>query len=180
MIERTFGLEIEEAYAKLRPLLLKKNCRIINENAPTSISVRQGSLWGISPVTAKKNMNFNLNAIDDKTQIGCSSSLSTDWKNLTIIGSALAIIVVLLFLNISMDLDALITTRQESYWSWIALVNGQVNFDIAQMLANLTRILAFFLAIVLAAEVATVTYVKFKINTFAEETLNALTRETPK
>ncbi|MBN1245132.1 hypothetical protein JXA31_06020 [Candidatus Bathyarchaeota archaeon] len=174
MVERTVGLEIEKAYADLKAVLLEKNCRIIEEEAPTFISVRQGSLWGISPLTAKKNVNYRFDAVDSGTRITCSSSLASDWKNLTIIGSALAVVVVALCLWMSMDLDALVATQQPSYWSWIATVDGYIDFQTAQMFAGLTRMLAVFLAIILVAEVVIVVYVHFRINSFAEETLNAL------
>ncbi len=174
LVERTFGLEIEKVYSKLKRLLLAKDCRIVGENVPTLILVRQGSLWGISPVTAKKNLNYRFDAVESGTRITCCSSLTTDWKKLTIIGSVLAIIVTLLCLWISIDMDSIGATQQQSYWSWIATVNGYVDLQIAQMLADLTRMLAAFLAIILAAEAAIVFYVQFKINTFAEETLNAL------
>jgi len=174
LVERTVGLEVEKAYAELKALLLEKNCRIIAEEAPGLISVRQGSLWGISPLTAKKVVNYRLVSVDSGTQITCSSSLASDWKNLTVIGCALAVVVASLCLWISMDLDALVTTQQQSYWSWIAMVGGYIDVQTAQMFAGLTRMLTVFLAIILAAEVAIVVYVHFRINTFAEETLNAL------
>lgn len=174
LVERTFDLEIEKAYSKLEELLLEKDCRIVGKNVPTFILVRQGSLWGISPVTAKKNINCRFDAIESGTRITCCSSLAADWKNLTIIGSSLAIIVTLLCLWISIDMDSLVATQQQSYWSWIATVNGYTDVQTAQMLADLTRTLAAFLAIILAAEVTIVVYVQFKINAFAEETLNAL------
>jgi hypothetical protein len=174
LVERTVGLEVEKAYAELKAVLLEKNCRIIAEEAPVLISVRQGSLWGISPVTAKKNVNYRLASIESGTRITCSSSLASDWKNLTVIGCALAVVVVALCLWMAMDLDALVTAQQQSYWSWIATVDGYIDVQTAEMFAGLTRMLAAFLAIILIAEVVVVVYVQFKINTFAEETLNAL------
>jgi len=174
LVERTVSLEIEKAYADLKAVLLEKNCTIIAEEAPVLISVKQGSLWGISPLTAKKVVNYRLAVTDSGTRITCSSSLASDWKNLTVIGCAFAVVVASLCFWISMDLDALVTTQQQSYWSWIATVDGYIDFQTAQMFAGLTRMLAVFLAIILAAEVLIVVYVQSKINTFAEETLNAL------
>jgi hypothetical protein len=174
LVERTVGLDVEKAYAELKARLLEKDCKIIAEEAPVLISVRQGSLWGISPLTAKKNVNYRLAAVASGTRITCSSSLASDWKNLTVIGCALAVVVAGLCLWISIDLDALVTTQQESTWSWIATVNGYLDVQTAQMFAGLTRMLTVFLAIILAAEVAIVVYVHFRINTFAEGTLNML------
>ena len=174
MIEQTFCLEIKKAYAKLKAFLHEKNCRIIAENAPTFLSIRQGSLWGISPVTAKKNVNYHLDTVESGTRITCASSLARDWKNLTIIGSVLALFVALLCLWICMDLNALVATQQQNYWSWIATVNGYIDVQTAQMLAGLTQMLVIFLAIILATEVAIVVYAQFNINRFAEDTLKAL------
>jgi hypothetical protein len=174
LVERTVGLEIDKAYAELKAFLLEKDCRIVAEEASTFISVRQGSLWGISQLTAKKIVNYRLVAVDSGTRVTVSSALASDWKNLTIIGSALAVLLASLCWWIGMDLDALVTTQQQSYWSWIATVNGYIDFQTAQMFAGLTRMLAVFLAIILAAEAVIVVYVHFRINTFAEETLKAL------
>jgi hypothetical protein len=175
LVERTVDLEIEKAYEDLKALLLKKDCRIIAEEPPALISVKQGSLWGISPLTAKKVVNYRLAPVDSGTLITCSSSIAPDWKNLTILGSALAVVVASLCWWIAMDLDALVTTQQHGYWSWIATVDGYIDFQTAQSFANLTRMLAVFLAFILAAEVVIVVYVYFRINAFAEETLYAFT-----
>jgi len=174
LVERTVDLEIEKAYADLKALLLAKGCRIVAEEAPTLIAVRQGSLWGVSPRTAKKIVNYRLSSADSGTRITCSSSLASDWKNLTIIGSALAVLVIALCWWIAADLDAFMITQEPSYWSWIATVDGYTNFQAGQMLASLTRVLAVFLAIIIAVEAVIVVYVHFRINVFAEETLNAL------
>ena len=174
LVERIVGLKIEEAYAELKALLLKRGCRIIAEEPPTLISAMQGSLWGISPKTAKKVMNYRLAPADSGTQITCSSSLATDWKNLTVIGNALALVVASLCIWIAIDLDALVTTQQHGCWSWIATVDGYIDSQTAQIFASLTLMLAVFLAIIMAAEVVIVVYVHSKLNTFAEETLNAL------
>jgi len=174
LVERTVDLKVEKAYAELNALLLVKNCRIIAEEAPVFISVKQGSLWGISPVTAKKKLNYRLAAANSGTRITCFSSLASDWKKLTIIGCALAMVMASLCLWISMDLNELLTTQQQSYWSWIATVGSYIDFQTAQMFAGLTYILAVFLAIILASEVAIVVYIHFRTDTFAEETLNTL------
>ena len=174
MVERTVSLEIEKAYAELKAHLLEKNCKITAEEAPTLISVRQGSLWGITPATAKKNVHYQLAAAGSGTRITFSSSLASDWKNLTIIGCVLSVAVIALCLWMAADLDALVATQQQGFWSWIATVDGYVDVQTAEMFAGLTRMLAVFLAFILAAEAAIVVYVQTKINTFAEETLNTL------
>ena len=175
MVERTVSLEIEKAYAELKAHLLEKNCKITAEEAPAFISVKQGSLWGISPATAKKTVTYRLAPVDSGTRITCSSSLASDWKNLTVIGTAFAVIVAALCWWIAIDLDSSVTTQHSSYWSWLVTVDGgYVDFQAAQMLAGVTRILAIFLAIIIIVEVAVAVYAYFKINMFVEETLSEL------
>ena len=175
VLERNVGLEIEEAYEKLKTLLIGKGCRIVAAESPLFISVQQGSLWGVSPRTAKKLVNYQLASVDSGTRITCSSSLASDWKNLTIIGTALAVIVASVCGWIAMDLDAfLVTASQPSSWSWLVTVGGYVDFQTGHVLAGLTFMLAVFLAIIIAVEVVIVVYVRFRINSFAEETLNLL------
>ena len=172
LVERTVSLEIKNAYADLKALLLQKGCRLVAEEAPAFISVRQGSLWGISPRTAKKVVSYRLVSVYSETRITCSSSLAADWKNLTVIGSVLAVVVASLCVWISMDLDALVTTQEQGYWSWIAMVNGYIDVQTAQMFAGLTLVLAFFLAIIIIIEIVVAVYAYFRVNVFAEETLN--------
>jgi hypothetical protein len=174
LLERTVGLEIEKAHAELKALLLKRGYRITVEEPPVLISVKQGSLWGISPQTAKKVVNYRLAPVASGTQITGSSSLASDWKNLTIIGTAFAVVVASLCWWIATDLDAFMITQQPSYWSWIATVDGYIDFQTAQMLTGLTRMLAVFLAIIIAIEAVVAVYAHLRINAFAEEILNAL------
>jgi hypothetical protein len=174
LLERTVGLEIGKAHAELKALLLQKGCRITAEEAPTLISVKQGSLWGISPRTAKKVVTYRLAPVDSGTRITCSSSLASDWKNLTIIGTVLAVLVASLCLWVTTDLNAYMTTQQPSYWSWLVTVNGYIDFQTAQMFAGLTGMLAVFLAIIIVLEVVISVYAHSRINAFAEETLNML------
>jgi hypothetical protein len=175
LVERTVSLEIEKAYAELKAHLLEKNCKITAEEAPAFISVKQGSLWGISPATAKKTVTYRFAPVDSGTRITCSSSLASDWKNLTVIGTVLAVIVAALCWWIATDLDAVITTQQSSYWSWLVTVDGgYIDFQTAQMLAGVTRMLAVFLVIIIIVEAVVAVYAYFRINVFAEETLREL------
>jgi hypothetical protein len=168
------SLETNEAYADLKALLLRKGCKVVAEEPPKFISVKQGSLWGISPRTAKKEVSYRLSPVDSGTRISCSSSLASDWKNLTIIGSALAVLVMALCWWIAADLEAFMITQEPSYWSWIAMVDSYIDFQMGQMFVGLTRMLAVFLAIIIALEVVIAVYAHFRINAFAEENLRAL------
>jgi hypothetical protein len=174
LFERNVGLEIEKAYADLKALLLRKGCRIVAEEPPTFISVKQGSLWGISPRTAKKVVRYRLSPVDSGTRITASSSLASDWRNLTVIGIILSLIVMALCWWITADLEAFMITQEPSYWSWIVMVDGYIDFQTGQMLVSLTRMLTVFLAIIIAIEAVIAGYAHSRINAFAEENLKAL------
>ena len=174
LVERTIGLKIEKSFAELKALLLKKDCIFVAEEAPRLISVRHGSLWGVSPLTAKKLLKYRLSSVDSGTRITCSSSLASDWKNLTIFGSLLGIVVAFMFMWIAIDLNFHLTTQQQSWLSWIVTVNGLTAVQMAQTFADLLRIFAVLLLIILVAEMIVVVNVHFKINAFADESLNAL------
>ncbi|MDX1813714.1 MAG: hypothetical protein R3319_02895 [Candidatus Bathyarchaeia archaeon] len=76
------------------------------------------------------------------------------------------------------DLDAFMATQQPSYWSWLVTVDGYADFQTAQMFAGLTFMLAVFLIIMIAIEMAVLVHVHFRINVFAEETLSELRYES--
>jgi hypothetical protein len=173
--EKTVNLKIEDTYAKLKEVLLAKGSKIVAEEPPTSIAVVQGSLWGMTPKTAKKQVQYRLFSQDDSgTRISASSSLASDWRNLTIIGTVLAVVLAAVCGWMALDLETFISTQQPSSWSWLATVNGYSNLEVAQMLANLGIVLAAFLAVIIAIEVAVALYAHSRIEAFAEETLNLL------
>jgi hypothetical protein len=174
LLERNVNSEIENAYDNLKAVLLHKGCKVIAEEPPTFISVRQGSLWGISPRTSKKTISYRLSPEDSGTRIIVSSSLSSDWKNLTIIGSALSIIVASLCWWIVADLESYAASQQKSYWSWIITNGNYTNFGLAQAFSDLTRGLAIFLVAIVFLEVVIYVYVKSRMNEFAGETLKPL------
>src|SRR5665647_778913 len=94
MFERTVSLEIDEAYQDLKTTLVKKGCKIISEYPPMRIIVKQGSLWGMTPKTAKRNVDFSLKYTYSETKVMTSSRLSADWKNITLIGCAFAAVLI--------------------------------------------------------------------------------------
>ena len=171
MLEKNVSLEIEKAYAELKDFLLKNKCTVIAEEAPTHIVVKEGSLWGISPRNAKKTINYRLISQDSGTQIVSSSSWTMDYKNLTIIGIVSSVFLAILCLWISADLQAYIVTLKHTYWSWLANAQGLINLQRAQLLINLTKILAAFLTLTLTLEAIVIVYAHHRIDMFAEESL---------
>ena len=104
LLERTVSLEIDKAYAVIKTAFTDKDCKIISEQSPNMILLKQGSLWGISPSSAKKKIQVNLESVNSATKVTCSSHLSSDWKNITLIGCVLAAVLVGLCLWMAYDL----------------------------------------------------------------------------
>jgi hypothetical protein len=171
LLERTLNLKIDEAYPKLKAAFEDKGCKVISEEPPNRICFNQGSLWGIAPQTAKKTITVNLEPLGDKTKVKCSSKLSSDWKNITLIGCALALVLVGLCLWMATDLSTFKATLKPGFWSWLVTVGGKGNFVAAQALINLTRALAAFLSVIILLEGVIVIYARSKIDAFTEEVL---------
>ncbi|MGA3060850.1 MAG: hypothetical protein ABSD92_10825 [Candidatus Bathyarchaeia archaeon] len=179
MPERTVSLGIDKAYTDLKAALIEKGFKIISEDSPKEILVKQGSLWGVSPRTAKKSIVINFDSIDSGSRISWSSRVSSDWKNLTIVGCVLAAVLVGLCLWITFDLQAFMITQKPSFWSWLATVNGKVDFQVGQALVNLTKALAIFLSAIIVLEIVVVVYVQTRLDKFVSRTLDSLLSREP-
>ena len=156
---------------------MDKDCAIIVDTPPVFLSIKQGSIWGISPRTAKKIINYSFTSKQSRTQIRYSSEFAPDWKKLTIVGYIFSFLLIGLSLWISIGLQNYILTGNPGFWAWIAKSNS-TSLSLAQSLSNLTRILALLLIAVLAVETFIVLYSYYKINDSAEEILNDFYRET--
>ncbi len=174
MIERTVDFDIDEVYASLKAALSKEGCTTTFDQPQKQFSVKQGSLWGITPKSAKKTVTFNLEANGQKTKVTGSSKLASDWKNITIIGCVFAAVLVGVCLWMAWDLDAFMVTRTPNFWSWIATVNGNVSFQVGQAFAGLARGLAVFLSVVILLEGVVGVFAFLRLDAFAQETLNSL------
>jgi len=179
LLKRTVSLETKKAYTTLKDVLLEKGCKVIFEEPPNKISIKQGSLWGMSPKTAKKKIDVNFAQVDSGTLITCSSRLSSDWKNITIVGCALATVLVGLCLWMAFDLDAFMIEQKPSFWSWLVTVNGGVDFQVGQAFVNLAKALSVFLSVVIVLEIVIVVYVRGRIDRFAEDTFNSMVSREP-
>ncbi len=177
MLEFDLSLESTEAFEDLRSLLLRAGCRVNAEEPPTLVSAKQGSLWGVAPKTAKKNIECRLLTTGSKTHVIVSSSLSSDWKNLTIYGTILSAAVAAVCLWIFVDLHVFASTLQPSVWSWLVARTDYTNVQATIWLANLAGWLGAFLYVAVALEVICYIYASKKIDLFAKETLKRLTDE---
>jgi hypothetical protein len=174
LLERTVNFKIEDIYPKLKAALVAKDWKVVLEESPRHICFKQGSLWGMTPQSAKKTINVNLTSVEDGTQVKCSSKLASDWKNITLIGCVFAFVLVVFCVWLATDLSALVTTRVPGFWSWLVTVGGNVNLVAAQALVNLTRGLAAFLSLIILSEAAIVVYAHSKIDIVAEAALKQL------
>ena len=174
MPEHTVNLKIEKAYAKLKTTLAQKGATVASEMEPTGLVVKQGSLWGISPITAKKTINITLDAAEEKTNIKFSSKLASDWKNITIIGCVLALILTAICVWMAADLSAFMVDGNPRFWSWIITTGDTVKFSAGETFVNLALGLAVFLSVVIALEIGIYFNAKAKIELFAQEALKGL------
>jgi len=177
LAETQVNAEIDRAYTQLKALLAKSGCTVTAENQPQSLTAKQGSLWGISPKTAKKTITFELAQGETGTRIASASALSADYWKLTIAGCIFASALALLCIWISLDLAAFAASQEPSVWSWLATPTSGANLQAAVMLSDLTRVLAVFLAVTLALELFIVAFVRSKIDTFAEQAMRSLAQD---
>ena len=167
-------LQIDQAYSKLRAILSEKGCKMVSELPPNEILVKQGSLWGVSPKTSKKVINVKFEPVDSGTRIVFVSRLSSDWKNLTIIGCVLAAVLVFFCVWLVVDLSAYMVTHVPSFWSWLAEINDNIDYQVGQAFVNLAKSMAIFLSAIIGLEIAVAVYAHSKIDKFVEEVLNLL------
>jgi hypothetical protein len=176
LLRRTFNTEIEKSYVEIKASFVSKGCKIVSEDEPKHLLVKQGSLWGMLPETAKKTVDVTFVPVNSHTQVTASSHISSDWKNITIIGCALSAVLASLCVWISLDLTVFLKSGKVSFWSWLASVNGNVDVSVAQTFINLTKSLAIFLSVVIVLEIVVAAYAYRKIDKFAKETLDAASK----
>lgn len=171
LTEKTVLLPIEQSYIELKSILLKDKCRIIEEKPPQYILVKQGSLNGVLPKSAKKTVKFYLVPEEAGTKITSSTEIASDWTNMTIFGNILAGVLAAIFFWIAADMQNYLETAKAGYWSWLAQGYGYPDPVNTMFMVNLTRALAIFLVAAIAIEILIVLYVYPRKNTFAENAL---------
>lgn len=171
MLETTVNSQKQKTYANLKDAFTAEGCKLFSEHPPEQLVFRQGSLWGISPKTAKKTIKLDFQATETGTRITASAKLASDWKNITLVGCILAAAFTAVCLWLASDLSAFSVTREPGVWSWIVTAGSNVNLKAAAVLVNLTYGLAAFLLAVIGLEAAVVAYVHKKIDVFTQQTL---------
>lgn len=173
-VERTVNLEIKEARPIVKDSFIAKGCKVLHEEPHKQIKLRQGSLWGITPKSAKKTITITLEPKGSQTRISASSKLASDWKNITIVGCIFALALAVLCGWMATDLANFSVMHTPSFWSWITTFGGNVNLQATQSLINLAWSLTVFLSAVVLLEIAIASYAHIKLNITAEESLNKI------
>lgn len=174
MPQTTLNLPIDIAYSKLKATLAQKGCIIATENEPERLVVKHGSLWGLSPRTAKKTVEVTLEGQGDKTAVTYNSKLSSDWKNITIVGCIVAVILAGFCVWMALDLSQFMFDGNPSFWGWIITSGETVKFQAGEAFVNLSWGLAVFLSIVVALEAGIYFYASRNLEVFAKETISAI------
>ena len=167
-------LPVDQAFNELKNILLKEKCKIITEDPPKYILVKQGSLNGVLPKSAKKIIKFYLSSEGTGTKITSSTEIASDWTNMTLFGNMLAAVLAGIFFWIASDMQNFLETAKASYWSWLAQGYGYPDLSNTLFMINVTRALAVFLVVAIIAEILIVVYVYPRKNAFAEITLTKL------
>ncbi len=173
MAQTLLETEIDQAYAKLKTQLTQSKCRITAEDPPKSVSAVQGSIWGITPKTAKKTITYTLWQDAAGTHVTSTSGLTSSYINLTLAGCVLSVALLVLCGWIAMDLQGY-AANGAGFWGWLGQSGGQFDADKAAVFIRLTWILAGFLAGSLAVEAFIVSKVRSGIGVFTENIVRAL------
>ena len=177
MLEKYIGLKTEKAYQQLKSILVKNDCTIVSEDPPKHILAKQGSLRGISPKSAKKEIRYDLLPDGIGTKIKSCSSISSDWARLTLWGSVMAGILAAVFWWIASDIGTLLEYGTTGYWTWLSRAFGYPNIPYVVFMLNVTRALSIVLAITIIFEIIDGFLVHHKIDAFAAEILDELAQK---
>ncbi len=107
---------------------------------------------------SQKNHYFNLDAVEGGARVRCSSKLASDWINIILIGCAFAAGLIGLCLWMASDLSGFVVSRESSFWSWLVVIGGNVNFGATKVFVNLTWGLTGVLSFIIMFEAAIVVY----------------------
>jgi hypothetical protein len=172
--QTTVNLPIEDAHAKVKAALAERGAIVVSEDAPRGLVTRQGSLWGLSPKTAKKTIHVTLEQQCNQTAITYNSKLAADWKNITIIGCILAAILTAFCIWVASDLSRFMVDCNPGFWSWIITSGDTVKFQAGEAFVNLSWGLAVFLIIVIALEAAIYVYAQRHLEVYAKEAIESV------
>ena len=166
MTKTIVKLPLEESIVRLKKLLLEKGAQLIREESD-SITVKQGSIWGVSPTSAKKIIRFEVSTDKtDGTKIVSNSKLSKDYIRFTLLGIVLTVAVMLVCLWISFDLSAVAMDHAN-------FLGGVISSSARafRLLSEVTLLFSVFLAVTLVLESVVIINIHRKIETFVRKIL---------
>jgi len=167
LFERVVSLEVQKAYERLRSILFRNNCKIIAEEPTNNITVEHGSLWRHTPKGAEKKIVFHLFPHNSGTRITGTTSLTSDWINVNILGYVLCIIIALSYGFSSKILLALIDLQQK------LLPHSPPSYS-EILLAQIFLIISISLVIFMIIGIILDVYIYIKKDSFPEEILRLL------
>ncbi len=168
--------KIGEVYRKTKAILFQNKCKLISEEEPRSISVIQGSLWGMSPETAQKKIKFMFTQDVSGTCVKAHSVLTSGYINLTLAGGILSVALMAVCMWIGLDLQSYVLTGTEGVWGWLSQTQGFIDLNKATIFIRFMWILTAFLASTLALEAFIIWKVQTKVDVFAEKKILYITQ----
>jgi len=169
LTENVVNSEIDQTYSKLRAVLVQKKCKISAETQPTSLVAVQGSIWGTSAKTAQKKLTYTLKQDGSKTRITATAQLTSRYKNLTLAGVVLSLVLLSVCVWMALDLQS-----SKGFWSWLTVSSGGFDSLKAALFVRLTAFLAIFLVFSLAFEAYVIVKVRSGIRIFAQEIVTSI------
>jgi hypothetical protein len=173
LAEASIKAEVKLTFDKLKTIIANEKDKIVYEDPPHSLTLVQGSIWGITPRTAKKITTYTLSQEAQETRITSKTHLTSDYVNLALAGCIFSIALLIVCIWIALDLQNL-AANKTIFWSWLALTSGQVDSNKANVFLWLTWFLSVFLAASLALEAFIISKIRSGIGVFTQETLKAL------
>lgn len=164
MIEKVVSHQLSATFVELKAILAASKCKLVGEKPPNFISVEQGSIWGVTPKSIKKKINFYLSANNSSTKISAYSELATSVIILAILTWPLALGSITFAKGLAIRLD--IEANQ-----WYTSPEARQSY---RALANLVRICIYaFLALAILDTILTIIgYIR--VDSFAKEILQSI------
>jgi hypothetical protein len=174
LAKKTVNTEISEVYGKLKTILIQHKQKIIIEEAPKSLSVVQGSVWGATPKTAQKKTTYKLLQDTEGTHVTSFSVLTSGYINLTLAGSIFSVLLLLTCAWIALNLQSYASIGGQGAWGWLSQTQGHFDANKTSILIKLTWISTASLAATLIVETGIIWNIRRKIDACSEIVLQAV------
>jgi len=191
-VGKIVSMDVSRAYEELKKLLREAKCRIVEEEPPNKIVVEHGSVLAFSPINVEKVVAFTLTPVDSTARIVATTSLTSDYKNIVILGFVIPAIfsfliwilgfLLVLEVNTTLDLiERLLRDASQSLPPYIpASIRTQLETTPASLRADIELVntvlnaYLFFIIIVMVVGAVLEIYTYWKRNSFAEKILKLM------